>query len=136
VPKSQKQYQADWRAAHPEHKEQSRLYRIANRDARNESQRVYRAANVDTITDKRLRIEYGITLVEWRALFESQGNCCALCGSDSPGNGKANWHTDHCHATGKVRGILCHNCNVLLGHAKESIAVLKRAVVYLIGGVV
>jgi hypothetical protein len=38
---------------------------------------------------------------------------------------------DHCHKTGKVRGILCRSCNLLLGHAKDSIETLKSAQEYL-----
>ena len=40
---------------------------------------------------------------------------------------------DHCHATGKVRGLLCHNCNRALGLLKDKISVLKNAIQYLEG---
>jgi len=57
--------------------------------------------------------KYGITLEQWEALFDRQGRTCAICRrTEANGHG---WHTDHCHATGKVRGILCHDCNFAIG---------------------
>ena len=38
---------------------------------------------------------------------------------------------DHSHETGKVRGLLCHNCNMLLGHSKDNINTLENAIMYL-----
>lgn len=40
-------------------------------------------------------------------------------------------HVDHDHETGLIRGLLCHHCNTLLGHAKDSVDVLEAAIVYL-----
>lgn len=40
-------------------------------------------------------------------------------------------HVDHCHTTGKIRGLLCHQCNVLLGASKDSITTLQNAIKYL-----
>jgi hypothetical protein len=63
--------------------------------------------------------KYGITLVEWEAMFERQERTCAICRrAQTNGHG---WHTDHCHETGKVRGILCHDCNVALGAYERTI---------------
>ncbi len=64
--------------------------------------------------DYQLRTAYNITLEEWSALFEAQGNCCACCKSETP-RSKLGWSTDHNHVTGEVRGILCSQCNVTLG---------------------
>ena len=54
---------------------------------------------------------------------------CAICGSTKT-KGK-NWHADHDHSTGLFRGILCLDCNLLLGHATDSIELLERAIIYL-----
>lgn len=81
--------------------------------------------------DSQHKSKYGITRAEKDALLDAQGGVCAICGTDSPaGRG---WHTDHDHADGAVRGILCTNCNVMLGMAKDNAAVLLRAVEYLSG---
>ncbi len=66
-----------------------------------------------------LRRNYGISLVEWDALFEAQIRRCAICGSASPSSTKG-WHTDHDHVSGKVRGILCHPCNTTLGRLEKA----------------
>ena len=77
--------------------------------------------------------KYGISLWHWDALFEAQGKRCAVCRTDDPGGvGPQGWSTDHDHATGKVRGILCCNCNHMLGNAKDDTSTLLAAVDYLI----
>jgi len=76
------------------------------------------------------KFKYGISRSEWDALFASQGNCCAICTVTEPG-GKSHWHTDHCHDTGKVRGILCHHCNRMLGAARDTRVILSAGMQYL-----
>jgi len=56
----------------------------------------------------------GFTPELFDQMLESQGNKCALCGSES--HGANNWNADHDHKTGKARGLLCWTCNVTLGH--------------------
>jgi hypothetical protein len=70
--------------------------------------------------------KYGITQKKWDAIFEKQGKVCAICGSSSK-----TWHTDHCHTTGKVRGILCFGCNVGLGNFRDDVTRLDAAIKYL-----
>lgn len=72
---------------------------------------------------------YGITPEQRDEIFVSQGSCCAICKTTN--HGKRTWHTDHCHSTKKVRGVLCHHCNLLLGQAKDNIDTLKAAIKYL-----
>lgn len=79
---------------------------------------------------KLLRNKYNMTIEEHEALFASQGFACGACGTPTP-NSKKGWSTDHCHETETVRGILCHHCNVGLGHAKDNIATLRAWILYL-----
>lgn len=75
---------------------------------------------------------YGITKIQFDAMLATQGNCCAVCMTPNPG-WKHGWAVDHCHTTNAVRGLLCHNCNVALGHAKENIVTLRAMIRYLGG---
>jgi hypothetical protein len=72
---------------------------------------------------------FGIDLGDWQRLFDDQGGVCAICGTSTPGRG--HWHTDHCHSTGKVRGILCGNCNRGIGCFHDDPERLLAAVGYL-----
>ena len=80
--------------------------------------------------DTHLRLTFGITLIQWEQLFECQGRKCSICSRIEP-NSKKGWHTDHDHRTGKVRGILCHGRNNMLGYAYESIEALRAGAEYL-----
>ena len=75
--------------------------------------------------------KYGITVEQYDALLAAQGGHCALCPATEPGAGRKRWNIDHDHVTGKVRGLLCHFCNLLLGHAHDDPELLERAAVYL-----
>ena len=76
-----------------------------------------------------IKKKFGITVDQWNRIFEKQGRRCKIClGTKHRSNG---WNTDHDHATGKIRGILCGACNTMLGHAHESITTLKNAIKYL-----
>ena len=74
--------------------------------------------------------KYDMTLDERVALLNSQGCKCVICKTalDASGGGT---HTDHCHTTGKVRGLLCTNCNRGLGHFQENKEFLMAAINYL-----
>ena len=73
--------------------------------------------------------EYGITLEQYTAMSESQGNACAICGSVN-GNGNR-LCVDHDHATGMVRALLCIKCNVAIGLFGDNPKCLMDAVRYL-----
>lgn len=67
-----------------------------------------------------LKYIYGLTVQQWDAMLEAQGGKCALCGSEDHGrrafDGRfKRFMVDHCHKTGRVRGLLCHTCNVRVG---------------------
>lgn len=84
---------------------------------------------------KYIKKRYGITEDDYERLLVAQGGKCGCCGGDSPNNRRnerrGKWHIDHCHATGKVRGLLCMNCNAGLGHFKDDVARLAKAITYL-----
>jgi hypothetical protein len=77
-----------------------------------------------------LKHKYGLTQTDWDALFYRQGFCCAICAThDLDYDGV--WHTDHCHDTGRVRGILCLGCNTGIGQLKHNVTNLSNAIQYL-----
>jgi predicted nucleic acid-binding Zn ribbon protein len=74
---------------------------------------------------------YGITIEEFEARLASQGNRCAICRTEEwSGKGP---HVDHDHATGHVRGVLCHKCNLGLGKFNDDPELLRAAIRYLEG---
>lgn len=76
-----------------------------------------------------LRQHYGITLAQWEEMFDAQGRSCKICKTTTPkGRG---WQTDHNHSTGRIRGVLCHHCNALIGHAMENSTILLATIEYL-----
>ena len=80
--------------------------------------------------ENHLKKTYGITLEQYDKMLEEQDNGCAICGTEESG-GKGRFHVDHCHDTGKVRGLLCMPCNVALGGFKDSVLNLASAIQYL-----
>jgi Recombination endonuclease VII len=81
-------------------------------------------------SEAKLKSKYGITLAQYEQMLEDQHHACACCGTtEIPPKGY--WHIDHCHVSGKVRGILCHHCNLGLGHFRDNCATLRTAIAYL-----
>lgn len=103
-------------------------HRIAARKA----EAKWRAGNPDRVTDKRLFKTYGLALWEYKVLFKKQKGCCAICGKHQSKLACA-MCVDHCHFTGKVRGLLCKQCNRALGFLNDDVKLVKKAAGYLLG---
>lgn len=86
--------------------------------------------NKNKIRDTKIKRKFGITLEEKNQMFKDQQNKCAICGTVENIRGR-DWDIDHCHETGKVRGILCSNCNRGLGLFGDSVKNLLKAAEYL-----
>jgi hypothetical protein len=83
----------------------------------------------DTTHARHILVTYGITADEYLAIYEYQGGRCALC---RRATGKTRrLAVDHCHATGRVRGLCCKFCNRLLGFARDSAEFFRRCADYL-----
>lgn len=80
------------------------------------------------VLESHRRRSYGLTPQMWNDLFISQDSRCKICKIKEINH---EWHTDHCHKTNKVRGILCKDCNLMIGFAKDNIKTLKKAIEYL-----
>lgn len=112
------------------HKERMRRRGHTHKSHIQEYKRNYYKGNKDAWRDSSLINLYGITLQDYDDMLEEQDGCCAICGTDDP-KGKGRFHVDHCHDTLTVRGLLCHHCNLMLGHAKDDVDTLLNAVEYL-----
>jgi len=79
-----------------------------------------------------LKRKYNITLKERNILLQEQNNKCKICSLEFNENiFKLKACVDHCHDTGKVRGLLCRTCNAGLGYFKDNIEQLTKAINYL-----
>lgn len=74
---------------------------------------------------------YNITERELDNLYNKQSSKCAICGIHEKNTDKKSLCVDHDHTTGKIRGLLCDDCNVALGRFKDNIDNLKNAIRYL-----
>lgn len=74
--------------------------------------------------------KHGLTEETYQALFTEQSGLCAICGGDNAPRDLL--CVDHCHTNGHVRGLLCHNCNLALGHLKDDPERALKAAEYLI----
>lgn len=85
---------------------------------------------------KRVATMYGISEDEYRLLVKIQDNRCAICGrTPEEAQDKAGrLAVDHCHKTGKVRGLLCGSCNRALGLFGDVTSRLYSAAAYLVRG--
>ncbi len=94
-----------------------------NRDHLNDWRR-----NNWVVTNRRLR-RRGATQDMYNAMYEAQKGCCALCNEPEE---KFSWLCiDHDHETGKIRGLLCPNCNRGLGLLKDNANLLQKAAEYI-----
>lgn len=90
--------------------------------------------NKTSMRKRNLNVKFSLSSDEYEALSHSQGNVCAICGQPETKINQgsiAQLGVDHDHETGRIRGLLCQNCNLGLGHFKDSIQSLSNAIDYL-----
>lgn len=136
-PEKQKEAIKNWKQRN---KEKLRQY-DRNRRAREEiklAAKEYRKTEQYKVTERNSRYlrNYGISLDTYNQMLDDQHGVCAIC--HLPEKAKNNQGeikplaVDHCHTTGKVRGLLCHSCNVLLGRSYDNTVILASAIEYLL----
>lgn len=91
--------------------------------------KLYNRENKEVGLKAQLKYDYGIGLTDYCEMLTVQVSGCAICGGSNI-NGRR-LSVDHCHATNKVRGLLCHGCNIGLGGFKDNTLRLRNAVHYL-----
>jgi hypothetical protein len=98
--------------------------------------REYYKRSKDKRKNKYLTRNYGLTLEEFQTLHDNQHGLCAICGEpektrESRTKEVRSLAVDHCHTTGKVRGLLCYECNTGIGKLKDDISLMRKAIEYL-----
>lgn len=93
--------------------------------------------------DRQVRVQwlYGLSPETYEALLARQGHGCAICRTDMPGGRWGTWHVDHDHrhcpgirgCAECVRGLLCNNCNLALGHLHHDLNIITAAAAYAAG---
>jgi hypothetical protein len=106
-----------WRDEHPER------FAAYQAEYRNRPQRKR------AMRDLHYRATYGLSADDVDAMLEAQGGGCAICGVRP--ERLASLHVDHCHGSGRIRGLLCLNCNQGIGKLGEDPERLRRAAEYL-----
>ncbi len=86
----------------------------------------HKRLNKDQQSHAKRLYNYGLSKIKYTAMLNEQYNLCKICFSDKALN------VDHCHTTGVVRGLLCRNCNHMLGNADDDVDILFNAIKYLL----
>lgn len=89
-----------------------------------------RAKTKDRRKNQQLQKDFKISIIEYNKLLKNQNFKCAGCGRHKNEFNKA-LAVDHCHKTGRIRGLLCQNCNTSLGLVKDKIIILLKLIKYL-----
>jgi hypothetical protein len=130
--------QRQHRAEHPEQHAEWARGRNADpgyRQRRARQSQEWRRANPDRVAEHRRRGRlkaYGLTPEEYEAMSAEQGHACKICKQGPVGRGQG-LHVDHDHMTGRVRGLLCTRCNLMIGCALDDPKVLEAGVRYING---
>jgi hypothetical protein len=129
---SGKQYRNDHRLEYRARKKQERLnnlehYRQKEREAsRRRINKIYYPVDPKVIKNRKLKKQYGITLNEYNEMYNKQEGKCLICNELFP-----ILCIDHNHLTNKIRGLLCHQCNLMIGNSGENIKILENAILYI-----
>lgn len=114
----------------------AREYRANNVEKVRASQRETKRKKPEFYWEKNLRDHFGITVEQYQKMLDEQNGCCAVCGlAETEIHPKSNrvrrLAVDHCHDTGRIRGLLCNRCNRAIGLFRDSADVIRGAIAYL-----
>jgi hypothetical protein len=117
-----------YRLNHAHRIAKQREKRAKNREAINANMRKYQRANRDKFYEYNAANRFGVKRAEIQAI-RSTSAVCEICGD--PPEAKRRLAIDHNHQTGKLRGMLCHTCNLGLGAFKDDVLRIHKAAMYL-----
>lgn len=81
--------------------------------------------------EKQLIAKLGVDFKAYHQLLKAQGHRCKICQTKLESSRYSKFAVDHCHKSGRVRGLLCTNCNTAIGLMKDSVERLTSAIKYL-----
>ncbi len=112
--------------------EKNKQYYLDNKQEIDAKHADYYNKYKDKIKYANLKKKYNISKEDLDTLYTRCGASCSICKLPEKENqgGKA-LHVDHDHKTGKVRGLLCNNCNLGIGYLKDDVKILESAIEYL-----
>lgn len=124
-----------WQIANAEHlKKYRKNYYLKNKERKKEKIREWKQKNKTRVKAYNknlwLKTKYGISLDEYNRIFTIQNGRCAICDKPSA-DYKRSLHVDHNHSDGKIRGLLCVNCNNGVGCFQDNPELLSKAKLYL-----
>lgn len=130
-PEKSKARAKKWNKENPKRrKETARIWRENNPNYKKEFKEKYpEKFEAQRFKSMMWRIKVDMTYDEFKQMFKKQKGVCKICGGLET---KRRLSVDHCHETGKVRGLLCQQCNIALGLFKDNPKLLKKAIKYLI----
>lgn len=102
-----------------------------NKPEINEANKRRYFADKDAERNRDYKRNYGLTLEDYNNMLASQDYQCKICSISDKQASKGRLFVDHCHTTGKIRGLICHHCNTMLGLAKDNISILEKSIQYL-----
>ena len=99
-------------------------------EQKKEYAKLYNIKNKEKLRDKWMFRTYGINIDDWNEMFNQQNGCCEICGKHQSEQNRR-LDIDHNHTTGKVRSLLCTNCNTAVGLLQESVDNAAKLAEYL-----
>jgi hypothetical protein len=91
----------------------------------------YKVRNKIKTKNYELKRKFNISLEDYNNLLQNQKFSCAICNKQKSDKLNRLLAVDHCHITGKIRGLLCTNCNMGIGNFQDNLDLLKIAIKYL-----
>ena len=104
-----RKYRREWARAHPKQWAGSKLHYQKNKARMNQQN-----------YERKIQLKFGITFDAYTKMLVDQNGVCAICFTSNWGHNRKRPAVDHDHKTGKVRGLLCTQCNLALGYFEDN----------------
>jgi hypothetical protein len=112
------------------HKLRGQKWYTENKEDKLLKNKEWRENNISKYREINLKSRFGINNTQYEEMLNLQSNSCSICKKHKD---EFTYHlvVDHCHVTGKIRGLLCKKCNLGIGHLNDDITILENSIEYL-----